>query len=679
MMRSPRGSWRFWGRSGSRYLVATAVILAVLTISTGIVLTRQSSNSMLRVMEMEGIALTESLILASQAMLESGRTFEDLMIERLRDSARIVNRLDRTVGLTDEDLAAIAFEHDLSAISILQASGVVVQSSPGAPPPPVDDEELRAVLSGEVHEGIVDLPDGVMVGVAIPRSRLPGAVICYIDARTIKDFRRGTGIGRLVQQMSRERGIEYIVLQDEDGIVFASKNIERMRRIDADPFLTEVLHSREPKVRIEPFEARSVLEIARPFFLEEELFGIFRVALSLEGYQETAATMRRHVAVLMGIVFILGAVGLGFIVVSQNYSVLRQSFEEMRSLTGGLLDSMPSGVVAIDALGRITIINQMAGRIFSLSSSSVLGRPYGEVFPHDECLLEETIAGGRAITDAERVYRSLSKGQLVLSLSTSPLTSEEGSLDGAFCLVRDVTDVKRLEESVQRQERLSALGDLAAGVAHEIRNPLNAIAVTAQRLEEEFQPADRRQEFVRFTQAIRNEISRLNRIVQQFLSLARPVSLNLVPIDVNAMVEDLLATVEQEAAVQGVMVKRKLQFGDAPLELDGDRVKQALLNVIRNAIEAMPNGGTLIVSTRTHDHTCEIQIEDTGCGIPKADLPKVFRPYFGTKESSTGLGLAISQRVITEHRGSIEIESTEGVGTTVTIHLPVEQKDGSTA
>lgn len=239
---------------------------------------------------------------------------------------------------------------------------------------------------------------------------------------------------------------------------------------------------------------------------------------------------------------------------------------------------------------------------------------------------------------------------------------------------RHLHDVRSLEAEVERRDRLSALGNLAAVVGHEVRNPLNAIGVGLQRLRGEFRPADNEAEFMRFVDLMQGEVKRLNGIVEEFLSLARPVSLKRETVRIEALLRDVAALVVADAEGRRVQVALDVPSDLPPVQLDRDQIKQVLLNLVLNGLEAMPRGGTLTIAASVSQQSLILTIGDTGDGVSPDLLRRIFEPYVTTKAKGMGLGLTIARRIIEAHGGRIEVESRSGEGTRFTISLPVNSE-----
>jgi signal transduction histidine kinase len=236
--------------------------------------------------------------------------------------------------------------------------------------------------------------------------------------------------------------------------------------------------------------------------------------------------------------------------------------------------------------------------------------------------------------------------------------------------------MKGMEDRIRIAERLSSLGHLAAGVAHEIRNPLNAIGMGLQRLRREFVPQEesKRQEYFAFADVMSKEIRRVNDIVEQFLTLSRPSQLHLATSSLQELLKHLVLLLQEEASSRGIRLQLEMTPELPSIKMDAEKLMQALLNLVKNGLQAIENGGTVRIEARVLKNRIQVSISDTGAGIPSDQMEKIFNYYYTTKEKGVGLGLPIAHRIIEAHGGQLTVESQVGFGTKVTIALPVTQE-----
>jgi two-component system sensor histidine kinase HydH len=243
---------------------------------------------------------------------------------------------------------------------------------------------------------------------------------------------------------------------------------------------------------------------------------------------------------------------------------------------------------------------------------------------------------------------------------------------GKVLLISDVTEIKSLEQRMRESERLAAIGRMAGGVAHEVRNPLSSIKGLALLLKNKFPTGSKEQTTA---DLLIQETERMNRTITEMLSFTRPSALKLAPVDLANLLRRSLELVKAEAADNRIAIELDVQPGLEPILGDVDRLQQVVMNVVLNALQAMEYGGALTVklSNSADRRGVELRISDTGVGVSPELLSQVFYPYFTTKPSGTGIGLAISQKIVADHGGTIDMESEPGKGTTVIIQLPAQQ------
>jgi PAS domain S-box-containing protein len=389
-------------------------------------------------------------------------------------------------------------------------------------------------------------------------------------------------------------------------------------------------------------------------------------------------TLKVFVALL-----VLAAVGIGFLTTVLNYRAITHTFERAKSLMRDVLQSIPTGVLTLDPHRRVTSLNGAAERLLGLRASAVVGRPLDElqVAPDLVVWVRGALGGERLVQEGDLTLALEGGRRVIARASASELRAEGGRSEGLVILLRDITEVNRLEQQLRRSDKLAALGTLAAGVAHEVKNPLHALSLNLHLLEKEVAGAASGSAEVReYFAILRSEVQRIHRIVENFLRFSKPSIPEVKPLDLHALLERVLSLVAFEAADHGVTIETA--FDPAPELVPGDegQLSQVFLNLGINALQAMPSGGSLVVTTKLDRGWAEVAVKDSGEGIEAEVIPHVFDPYFTTRPRGVGLGLAISHRIVEGHHGTIEVESEVGKGTTFAVRLPLaggaaERKD----
>ena len=350
----------------------------------------------------------------------------------------------------------------------------------------------------------------------------------------------------------------------------------------------------------------------------------------------------------------------------------------------GLLAGLPDAVVGVDDGLRVMLWNPAAESLLGRSARRTVGRALKEVFPPDTSLvrhLGDTLATGESRSESEAVIESGDGRPVHVSIVTAPL-ARSGDVEAAVAVIRDMTRLHQLEAEVRRGETLAAAGQIAMGLAHEIRNPLGAIRGAVQLMRRELGDDPRLGEY---TDVLFKEVDRVNRIIEMLLDIGRPVTLRPVPLNVHQLLERVALLSEEMAGQRGVRIVRRYDPSLPPILADEDRILQVFHNLVRNAVEAMDRGGRLTLVTRLSMNPlfakvdlghgqrsmAEIQVMDDGQGIPEATRARLFTPFFTTKDKGLGLGLALCHRIVEEHRGAIQVSSEPGKGTTMSCFLPI--------
>lgn len=356
----------------------------------------------------------------------------------------------------------------------------------------------------------------------------------------------------------------------------------------------------------------------------------------------------------------------------QNY-LLRLAQE--KGLIETVFNAIQEGIIVTDASGRITYLNDAACNLFGFDADSSLGKRLDERVPGlDWQALSR--ASGPITRDMEIFYpqeRFINFYVVPLIIERRSSGNEEiGEPVGHAMILRDFTESRRSTEKTIESERLNALTLLAAGVAHEIGNPLNSLHIHLQLMERSVRKLDNktRDDLQESIDVARAEISRLDSIVTQFLRAIRPSKPQLRRENINSIIEESVRFFAPEIKDRDIVVEQELRSDLPPLELDRDQMKQAFYNIIKNSFEAMKRRGVLHIRTDMDDSHVLVRFTDTGGGMSAETLSRVFEPYFTTKTSGSGLGLLIVRRIVREHGGELSIESDQGKGITLTMRLP---------
>ena len=346
-----------------------------------------------------------------------------------------------------------------------------------------------------------------------------------------------------------------------------------------------------------------------------------------------------------------------------------------------VLDSLPDGILVCDENHCLIMANKAAQRLLSFSYSDTGNVPLWMAVRDERIVefFEETLISADTVKDREIDVETQGRSRL-LSISVLPLVLRH-RITGSLFYIEDITEKRGREARLRRAENLASLTTVAAGVAHEIKNPLGSISIHLQLMRKVLDkkraaaPDPSGEQLLKYIGVLNEEVERMNKIVVDFLFAVRPMTLDLRQGDINTLLKELIEFVRHE--LEQSYIGCVLEFDETlpPVYMDERYMKQALLNLIRNAQAAMPDGGVLTVSTAFADNEIRVNVIDTGVGINAENLSKIFEPYYTTKESGTGLGLTIVFKIIKEHRGEINVQSREGEGTCFTITLPAIESE----
>ncbi len=510
----------------------------------------------------------------------------------------------------------------------------------------------------------------------------------------------GVQLQRLLTQTAQQPDIVYLLVTDINGTILAHDDPSHIgKQHGSDLDLTQISENQGLNWRLVSGGGKQkIFEVVQQFspsgsgmgmrlhhnrrmlnrFFNPQLSGkqslrwsdlVIFVGLDMSAIEEAIEADIRHTIIMGVILLLIGFAGITLLFLAQSYHSTKASLSRIKAFSDNLVENMPIGLMAIDHKKRIASFNQRAASVLNLQVQDVLGAAAQTMLPDELWRLIGEPDLKRRVVDQEVECVRRDGKMIPLEVSASPLTDETGLFLGHVLLFKDLTEVRALKQEVVRSQRMASVGRLAAGVAHEIRNPLSSIKGFATYFKERYRDKPEDQQI---SGIMIQEVDRLNKVVGDLLDFARPVTAKPKPVRMKSFIEDSLRLVENQAAEKAISIQTEIDPALETAWIDPARINQVLLNLYLNAIEAMEAEGRLAVAVLP-DNTGSrigIRVSDSGAGINPEDLSHVFDPYFTTKAAGTGLGLAIVYNIIEAHNGEILVSSRTGEGAVFMIWLP---------
>ena len=537
-------------------------------------------------------------------------------------------------------------------------------------------------------------------------------------AALIRSFEAGTRTGmmgrqwggfqlqQLLAETAQQPDIVYLMVTDETGKAIAHNSPELIGRTHgAELDLKKIYGAKNIQWRqISKPDGQNVFEVYRKFipsgpprgrgmmrrhmqmmghqspsgWQENEnptdMAQIIFVGLDMSPIEEAHKADVRHAVIMGAILLLVGFAGFTLLFLVQSYRSTRASLSRIKAFSDNVVENVPIGLLALDRDGKIAAFNRGAEVILQLSAPQVIGQAASRIIPA-ELLVEINHSKNQADVIEKEIECKMSDGKMVpLEIGASSLKDENDFFLGNVLLFKDLTEVRSLRREVARSQRLASVGRLAAGVAHEIRNPLSSIKGFATYFKERYpdRPQDQQTADIMI-----QEVDRLNRVVGQLLEFAKPVAVRPKLVSLQSLLNDSIKLIEDRAAENDISIQTQNNTQVEEVRVDPDRINQVLLNLYLNAIDSMESGGELKVGISSAEQSRDvvIQVSDTGRGISRENLSRIFEPYFTTKSTGTGLGLAIAHNIIEAMGGKITVESDKELGTTFTVALPNSEEN----
>jgi len=663
-----------------KYLILLSIALAFILIITTSYEIVEGKREIYTAKQEEAISLLKTIQKAASNVLISSTEAESIIRNRLIDAAYFVGRLDKVKPATVDGLKQIAKQTGIEHITIYEDENNMISSSGNYAGLDIIRDHKPAIDS--LNKGYYDYyfarTSDENTGeehLSVIQKRLnnaAGFIIVSLSSKELLAFRKKIGIGGLLKNMAETDEILYIAIQDEDGILTANPAVKELSSIQGDGFIENAIKTKSFATREAEFNGETVYEAVGLFFTPENDLSVIRIGLSLKQVNSLISkTIIR--SVIISLLLLLSIIALIlFVTYRQNVMLLKDEYRKIQTYTGNILNSMSEGVIASDLEGKITLINPAAEKIFCVTQQEITGKSNLLLFTKGGSVIDKAILNNAPVGYTETVTEICGNKTIIIGGSADLVRNEDGSINTVIAVVKDITRQKDIEETQRRNEKLSALGELAASVAHEIKNPLNSIGIIAQRLVKEFQPSADEEEYSGMLTTVRNEVSRVSDIINRFLAFAKPREAKLTLTESSLILNEVANMYKARSAKENVRFITNI--ARAGINADSEYLKQAIINLLENAFEAATESGKVEMTSSISENDLVISIKDNGIGIPEENKDKIFNIYYTTKQTGSGLGLSIVNQIVANHNGTISVKSSAGNGTDFIIKIPLAQE-----
>ena len=623
-------------------------------------------------MENQAHSLLESILISSQEVYYASSEIEDEMNSRLLNNANVIRILLEQNRITDLVLKKIAEENNLFRINIIDKNGKQIYSSVSsmqyAPVPELQAQQyLFPIFNGEKDTLLIGLRKsrmgaGFRYVVALASSN-DDAIVLNLDAEKLLEFRRRVGVGILIRRLAENKNIIFSALEDENGIIAASPNVDSLKRFSKFDQLKSMSTDSAFAWEVAPFNDEVLFQAAHIFELDGKMKGLIRIGLSLEPLNLIYERITRKSIIIAIILFVLASVIFTLVFVKQDLESVQKQYKKIESFSNEIIQSVSDAIVVVDKDGKVIELNKSAEKLFGLSEGEGNAVELNKIIENQDCLSilqnDSSIQQYECEINNEKRFLLISKSDFI----------DENDNKNRVLVIKDLTEIKQLEKQVNRNRQLKAMGKLASGVAHEIRNPLNAIGTIVQQLDKDFEPVEHSEEYHQLAGLVYSEVKRINETIQNFLRFSRPEPIQKQHFKLNELIENIEQQYSMLLKEKAIELKIE-QNWSGEVYWDRNQIKQVLINLMQNAIDAIKTNGKITLKILSDDKYIIIVLSDTGPGISESNLERIFDLYFTTKAEGTGIGLSIIQRIIAEHDGMITVESKEGEGTIFNIKMP---------
>jgi len=494
------------------------------------------------------------------------------------------------------------------------------------------------------------------------------------------------GLQKLLMEIAQQPDIDYIIVADNKGNIIADSDPAQVGDkygLDLDIGPLALSHDIRWRQVANP-QGAGTFEVYRGFFPQERFAEetkpaqnksknkktdnmIIFAGLNMAAIEKADKEDTRNTIIIALILLLIGSSAIISLFLAQAYHLARTSLSRITIFSEAVVKNMPIGLIALDDQGKIVTCNEKAQAVLEVACSDALGKQAMTLLPAPlkKILAELPESGGFLERDIQLIF---AEGKEHTWEAIAAGLMDEGIPAGRILLIRDVTAIRQMENEVTRSRHLNSIGSLAAGVAHEIRNPLSSIKGFAVYFKERLSG---NKEDEQMADVMIQETERLNRVISQLIEFARPLELKKEKVQFVELVQHTIKLIAADAQKNKISVEIDAVADLPEVEVDPDKIKQVLLNIFLNSLAALKDGGKLIIALELKADNLTVIISDNGAGIKKLDLLRIYDPYFTSKPAGTGLGLAVVQKIMEAHGGKINVESTAGQGTKVFLFFPL--------
>ena len=665
----------FKQKLGSPPLLLLLTIISIIAIAISIYFEYQArQKDYLTLLNKQATLFINSLSSSVQNAITAADRIEADMNDRIIANVKITAAMDQRNPLSKRELEGLLQMSGMEALQLYNEDGKLIQQVTKDPlqtyaiPFPV----INARIMNSLPDTILTLYDETRIdnefmAVFVARKN-GGLIVAIIGTEAIQSLRSTLGIGYYLKRFQAEKNIEYVVIQNSETIVAGSFNGYNISTFSRDTLLNTVLTQDSIQSRIVDYDQQLIFETISPFKLNDQPFGVLRLGLSMNEYQRLKKDINKRLFIFGVALIVFGLIFVNFLISYRHRKLLHRDLSVLQDYTNTILENLASGVISVDQNGLVQSANKKALQLINTGYQEVIHKPFTVLPAPFRDAIEQKLYGGAAKNFPSKHEYASSGRKINITLRTN-IIKDEAVNKTCILLIDDVTDQTQLEEQVRRNQRLTAMRNLASAVAHEIINPLNAIKLIVDLIKKKNKSIEGTEIYDQHLNTVQNEIHRISSIVDQYLRFARPPEMKLTSVNFPGLMDEIAALYESSLKEKNIRFQINME-SHKPIQGDVDQLKQVFINLVKNAEQAIEPPGEINISGKAMNGYCEIRVSDTGTGIPEKDLNSIFDFHFTTKKNSNGIGLSVVQQIMEAHRGKIDVESVVGRGTVFILKFP---------